>query len=159
MRTHKAFKTITRQYFCPELKCCPRCHARLRMLPGLYLKKTTQTLNGVFWLGGYATRCPNPRCVQRQVTYTSAQLASLSLPDVTYGLDVIVRVGWRRQHDHRTMREIGQELRAQQISASTARCRYQITDREVERLWDYYRALLRGLSQADRAELRAAEKT
>jgi hypothetical protein len=25
----------------------------------------------------------------------------------------------------------------------------QITDREVERLWDYYRLLLRGLSQAD----------
>ena len=150
MRTHKAFKTITRQYFYPELKCCPHCQARLRILPGLYLKKTIQTLNGVFWLGGYATRCPNPRCVQRQVTYTSAQLASLSLPDVTYGLDVIVRVGWRRQHDHRTMREIGQELRAQQI---------QITDREVERLWDYYRALLRGLGQADRAELRVAEKT
>jgi hypothetical protein len=30
---------------------------------------------------------------------------------VTYGLDVIVRVGWRRQQDHRTMSEIGQELR------------------------------------------------
>ena len=150
MRTHKVYETITRQYFYPELKCCPHCQARLRILPGLYLKKTIQTLTGVFWLGGYATRCPNPRCAQRTVTYTSTQLARLSLPDVTYGLDVIVRVGWRRQHDHRTMRELGQELRAQQI---------QIIDREVERLWDYYRALLRGLSQADRAELRVAEKT
>jgi hypothetical protein len=72
------------------------------------------------------------------------------LPEVTYGLDVIVRVGWRRQHDHRTMNEIGQELRALGI---------QITDREVERLWDYYRLLLRGLSQADLVKLREAEKT
>jgi hypothetical protein len=44
---------------------------------------------------------------------------------VTYGLDVIVRVGWRRQHDHRAMFEIGQELRGLGV---------QITDREVERL-------------------------
>jgi hypothetical protein len=69
---------------------------------------------------------------------------------VTYGLDVVVRVGWRRQHDHRTMNEIGQELRALGI---------QITDREVERLWDYYRLLLRGLSQTDLVKLREAEKT
>ena len=149
MRTPKTFTTITRQYFYPELKVCPHCHRRLQILPGLYLKKTIQTLNGVLWLGGYAARCPSPRCANRQVTYTSVRLASLNLPNVTYGLDVIVRVGWRRQHDHRTMSEIGQELRAMQI---------QITDREVERLWDYYRALLRGLSQADRAELRAAER-
>ena len=149
MRTPKTFTTITRQYFYPELKVCPHCHGRLHILPGLYLKKTIQTLNGVHWLGGYAARCPNPGCMKRQVTYTSVKLASLSLPGVAYGLDVIVRVGWRRQHDHRTMHEIGQELRALQI---------QVTDREVERLWDYYRTLLRGLSQADRAELRAAEK-
>jgi hypothetical protein len=83
------------------------------------------------------------------VSYTSTRLASLSLPHVTYGLDVIVRVGWRRQHDHRTMSEIGQELRGLGV---------QITDREVERLWDYYRALLRGLSQADRCQLREAER-
>jgi hypothetical protein len=31
----------------------------------------------------------------------------------------------------------------------------QITDREVERLWDYYRILLKGLNQQDRTELRA----
>ena len=147
MRTHKIFQTITRQYFYPELKVCPHCHGHLQILPGLYFKKTIQTWNGVFWLGGYAARCPNPRCAKRRVTYTSAKLASLSLPTVTYGLDVIVRVGWRRQHDHRTMSEIGQELRTAHI---------QVTDREVERLWDYYRTLLRGLSQADRIELRVA---
>lgn len=150
MRTSKSFPSIQRQYFYPELKRCPFCGQTLQLLRGLYLKKTIQTLDGVLWLGGYAAHCVNPQCAHRDVHYLSTQLAALSLPKVTYGLDVIVRVGWRRQHDHHTMSEIGQALRAQRI---------QITDREVERLWDYYRALLRGLSQAGRAELRAAEKT
>lgn len=149
MRTSRTFTTITRQYFYPELKACPHCGWRLQLLPGLYLKKTIQTLEGVLWLGSYAARCFNPDCTHRQMSYTSTRLASLSLPYVTYGLDVIVRVGWRRQHDHRTMAEIGQELRDLGLH---------ITDREVERLWDYYRALLRGLSQADRRELRVAEQ-
>lgn len=150
MRTSKSFPSIQRQYFYPELKRCPFCRQPLQLLRGLYLKKTIQTLNGVLWLGGYAAHCVNLQCAHRDGHYLSTELGALSLPKVTYGLDVIVRVGWRRQHDHRTMSEIGQELRAQQI---------QITEREVERLWDYYRALLRGLNQADQAELRAAEKT
>ena len=148
MKTPKSFQAKQRQYFYPEQKRCLTCHQQLRVLPGLYIKKTIQTLNGVLWLGGYAAQCVNPKCRQRKTHYLSTQLAALSLPKVTYGLDVIVRVGWRRQHDHRTMSEIGQELRGLGI---------QITDREVERLWDYY-LLLRGLSQADLVKLRTAEK-
>jgi len=127
MRKTKSFESVKRQYFYPELKRCPHCHKRLCLLQGLYLKKTIQTLDGVLWLGGYASQCVNPECQYLQTHYLSSQLAALSLPGVTYGLDVIVRVGWRRQHDHRTMSEIGQELRTLGI---------QITDREVERLWD-----------------------
>ena len=150
MRKSKSFESIRRQYFYPELKRCPFCRQRLHLLPGLYLKKTIQTLNGVLWLGGYAAHCVHPKCQHRKTHYLSTQLAALGLPKVTYGLDVIVRVGWRRQHDHRTMNEIGQELRALRI---------QITDREVERLWDYYRLLLRGLTQTDLIKLHDAEKT
>ena len=149
MRKTKSFQSVRHQYFYPELKRCPHCRQRLCLLQGLYLKKTIQTLDGVLWLGGYASHCVNLKCQYRQIHYLSTQLAALSLPGVTYGLDVIVHVGWRRQHDHRTMNEIGQELRSLGI---------QITDREVERLWDYYRLLLRGLSQADFVKLREAEQ-
>lgn len=149
MRKAKSFQSVCRQYFYPELKHCPYCHQRLHLLRGLYLKKTIQTLNGVLWVGGRAAHCINPKGQHRQTHYLSTRLAALGLPKVTYGLDVIVRVGWRRQHDHRTMSEIGQELRALSI---------QITDREVERLWDYYRLLLRGLAQTDLVKLHEAEK-
>ena len=149
MRKTKLFQSVRHQYFYPELKRCPHCRQRLCLLRGLYLKKIIQTLDGVLWLGGYASHCVNPKCQYRQAHYLSTQLAALSLPGVTYGLDVIVRVGWRRQHDHRTMSEIGQELRSLWV---------QISDREVERLWDYYRLLLRGLSQADFVKLREAEQ-
>jgi len=149
MKTQKSFQSVQRQYFYPEQKRCTSCRQQLHLLQGLYLKKTIQTLNGVLWLGGYAAQCVNPECPRYHTHSLSKQLAALSLPKVTYGIDVIVRVGWRRQHDHRTMNEIGQELRSLGI---------QITDREVERLWDYYRMLLRGLSQADIAKLREAEQ-
>lgn len=149
MRKTKLFKSVRRQYFYPEQKRCPHCRQPLSLLRGLYLKKTIQTLEDVLWVGGHASQCINPKCKDRQTHYLSSQLAALSLPGVTYGLDVIVRVGWRRQHDHRTMGEIGQELRSLGI---------QITDREVERLWDYYRMLLRGLSQSDLVKLREAEQ-
>ena len=149
MRKSKQFQSIRRQYFYPELKRCPYCYRRLHLLPGLYLRKTVQTLSGALWLGGYAARCTNPRCKHRKTHYLSAQLAAMSLPNVSYGLDVVVRVGWRRQHDHRTMSEIGQEVRALGI---------QITDREVERLWDYYLLLLRGLTQTDLVKLREAAR-
>ena len=149
MKTPKSFQSVQRQYFYPEQKRCPSCRQQLHLLPGLYLKKTIQTLNGVLWLGGYVAQCANPECQGYHTHYLSKQLAALGLPKVTYGIDVIVRVGWRRQHDHHTMNEIGQELRSLGI---------QITDREVERLWDYYRMLLRGLSQADFVKLREAEQ-
>src|SRR3972149_3166534 len=135
MRTTKSFPSVERRYFYPEIKRCPFCRQPLQLLRGLYLKKTIQTLDGALWVGGYASHCINPKCGPGEVHYLSKQLAALSLPEVTYGLDVIVRVGWRRQHDHRTMSEIGQELRSLGV---------QITDREVERLWDHYRLLLRG---------------
>ena len=35
MKPPKTFTAITRQYFCPELKVCPHCEQRLRILPGL----------------------------------------------------------------------------------------------------------------------------
>jgi len=35
MKPPKTFTAITRQYFCPELKVCPHCGQRLRILPGL----------------------------------------------------------------------------------------------------------------------------
>ena len=150
MRKTKSFEAVRRQYFYPEQKRCRYCHQHLSLLRGLYLKKTIQTLEGILWVGGYVSHCVNPKCKYHQTHYLSSQLAGLSLPGVTYGLDVIVRVGWRRQHDHRTMSEVGQELRLLGI---------QITDREVERLWDYYRMLLRDLNQSDFVKLREAEQT
>ena len=150
MRKTKSYESVRRQYFYPELKRCPHCHQRLCLLPGLYLKKTIQTLDGALWVGGYASHCVNPKCKDQQTHHLSKQLVGLSLPGVTYGLDVIVRVGWRRQRGHSTMSEVGQELRSLGV---------QITDREVERLWDYYRLLLRDLNQSDLVKLREAEQT
>ena len=44
--------------------------------PGLYLKKTIQTLDGVLWVGGYASHPINPRCKHSDVHYLSKHLAA-----------------------------------------------------------------------------------
>jgi hypothetical protein len=73
MRKTKSLESVRRQYFYPELKRCPHCHNPLYLLQGLYLKKTIQTLDGVLWLGGYASHCINPECPYLQMHYLSSQ--------------------------------------------------------------------------------------
>jgi hypothetical protein len=39
-------------------------------------------------------RCSNPDCVEPQTVYRSAEAETLSLSECSYGLDVIVEVGY-----------------------------------------------------------------
>ncbi len=92
LRRHDAkircFQSVCRQYFYLELERCLYGRHRLHLLPGLYLKKTIQTLSGVLWVGGHAVHCINPKCRHHKTHYLSNQLAALSLPEVAYGSEV-----------------------------------------------------------------------
>jgi hypothetical protein len=72
MRKTKSFESVRRQYFYPEQKRCPHCRQYLRLLRGLYLKKTVQTLESILWVGGYASHCVNPKCKCHQTHYLSS---------------------------------------------------------------------------------------
>ena len=53
----------------------------------------------------------------------SAEAQRLAPPGSTYGYDVLVRLGWQRQHQHATYREIHHDLSAR-LAISEAHVRY-----------------------------------
>jgi len=81
-----------------------------------------------------AYRCQGDACREtKAVVYSSVYADGLSLPYRTYGLDVIVYIGYQRQHHHRTIPELHQALRVE--------FGLQISEREVLYLFDEYLVL------------------
>lgn len=144
MRTKRTLKPQERRIFHPELKECPHCGAPLALCGYWRWDKTVQTLEGVISAASRPSRCTDPHCPARENRYVSAEGAALSLPESTYGLDVVVRVGWLRERRHLSMAEIHEDLEAQGI---------QITERHVSNLWHSYLALMACAERMDRARL------
>jgi len=144
MRTKRTLTPRERRIFHPELKECPHCGAPLELCGYWRWDKTVQTLKGVISAASRPSRCTNPDCPAPESRYVSAAGAALSLPESTYGLDVVVRVGWLRERCHLSMTEIHKDLEAQSI---------QITERHVSNLWHNYLALMACAERMDRARL------
>lgn len=103
MRTKRTLTPRERRIFHPELKECPHCGAPLELCGYWRWDKTVQTLKGVISAASRPSRCTNPDCPAPESRYVSAAGAALSLPESTYGLDVVVRVGWLRERCHLSM--------------------------------------------------------
>jgi len=110
--------------------------------------KYVQTMNGPVHVIGYSRKCNNAACPQPQARYHATRGAKLSLPNVTYGLDVMAYIAWRRNGAQKQFKEIWHELRTD----------YQvdISEREVGRLYRQIQALLMGNQAAIHQELAAA---
>ena len=147
MRTKRTLTPQERRIFHPELKKCPHCGAPLELCGYWRWDKTVQTLEGVISAASRPSRCTHPDCPAPENRYVSAAGATLSLPESTYGLDVVVRVGWLRERRHQSMAEIHKDLDEQGI---------QITERHVSNLWHNYLALMACAERMDRARLNEA---
>jgi hypothetical protein len=75
----------------------------------------------------------NAECSHPGTRYYASQVLSWSLPDSTYGLDVVAYIGWRHEHDQRQLVEIQGELNRQGV---------EINERNVGKLYRQYLALL-----------------
>ena len=88
--------------------------------------KTVQTLDEVLSVASRPGRCPNETCPGSHMRLLSAQAQSIAAPGLTYGYDVLVRIGWLRYQGRATYTEIHRELAAQvRISAAHIRSLYQ----------------------------------
>jgi hypothetical protein len=70
----------------------------------------------------------------------------LSLPESTYGLDVLAYIGWRHEHDQRQLVEIQRELNQKGV---------EVNERNVGKLYRQYLALLGATSEVIRKKLAA----
>jgi hypothetical protein len=126
MRTPKQLYAQERIIYQPELLTCPHCGDLLVMYPYLAWDKTVQMLDRVLSVASRPGHCPHATCAGSRMRLLSAQGQRIALPGSSYGYDVLVRIGWRRQEYRATYGEIHTELASQvRISESHVRSLYQ----------------------------------
>ena len=138
-RPERRYPEAKRQIFVSEMKACVHCGAELRMRPNWHMRKTIQTMDGPLFLAGRAKVCTNTECAHCGMRYYASQVWLMSLPDSTYGMDVLAYIGWRHEHDQRQLVEIQRELNQKGI---------EINERNVGKLYRQYLALLGASSEA-----------
>jgi hypothetical protein len=126
MRTPKRLYAEERIIYQPELLTCLHCGALLVLWNYLAWDKTVQTLDGLLSIATRPGRCPHATCPGSRMRLLSAVAQRMAPPGSTYGYDVLVRIGWQRQHQRATYSEIHTELSYRfPISESHVRYLYQ----------------------------------
>ena len=145
-RIARRYPEAKRQIFVSELDACVHCGAELKLRPNWHVRKTIQTLQGPLFLAGRAKMCTNAECSHCGTRYYASQVWLLSLPESTYGLDVLAYIGWRHEHDQRQLVEIQRELNQKGV---------EVNERNVGKLYRQYLALLGATSEVIRKKLAA----
>lgn len=112
--------TYRKVCFRPEVVACPHCGTRLKRSHNAW-RKGVQTLRGNLLATSYAYKCPNPSC-PKPALYRSAEAERLSVKHRTYGLDVLVDIGYQRHTEKRSLPEIAASLRSKGIQVSEREC-------------------------------------
>lgn len=132
-KTAKHLEVQERHIYHPEVKECPHCNEALRARRNYKWRKTVQHLDRVAYVASQARECVNPECEYRGQTYTSAAAQMVTVPECTYGLDVIAQIGWWRDKEHLNREQIHRRLQERGI---------QICEREVDHLYARYQVLM-----------------
>jgi hypothetical protein len=123
MRTPKQLYAEERIIYRPELLSCLHCGDLLVTWNYLAWDKTVQTLDRLLSVATRPGRCPHATCPGSRLRLLSAEAQRLAPPGSSYGYDVLVRIGWLRQHQRATYSEIHCDLCAR-LSISEAHVRY-----------------------------------
>jgi hypothetical protein len=145
-KTAKSLTVQERYIYNPELEVCPQCGSPLRARPYYQWRKTVQHLAKVAYVASRARECVNPQCAGQGQAYTSAAAQMVSLPECTYGLDVIAQIGWWRDREHLNRQQIHQQLTERGV---------QMSERQVDHLYARYQVLLGCAERLNRPRLQA----
>ncbi|MBN1979712.1 MAG: hypothetical protein JW918_20135, partial [Anaerolineae bacterium] len=132
-----------------EIGICPHCKEALQPQDYYQWRKTVQHMDGAVYVASRAKECVNPECAYQGQAYSSAAAQMVTVPECTYGLDVIAQVGWWRDREH---------LNRQQIHVRLENEGVQISERQVDYLYERYQALLGCAERLDREQLEAVVK-
>lgn len=105
MRIAKLYPAITKHIYHSEIMHCPTCGTRLRRYDTL-AQRTIVTLYGVLFVDHRGHRCPDPDCVTADRSSRSAVADSLALPNFTFGLGVVLHVGYLRPAHYQTVAQV-----------------------------------------------------
>ena len=123
MRTPKRLYAEERIIYHPELLTCLHCGDLLVAWNYLAWDKTVQTLDRLLSIATRPSHCPQATCPGSRMRLLSAEAQRLAPPGSTYGYDVLVHLGWLRQHQRATYREIHLTL-STRLAISEAHVRY-----------------------------------
>lgn len=144
MRTAKDSTNLPKRYYRPQLRRCPHCQWKLKRWWTLWSKDLI-TLDDRGHVVSQGYRCSNPACPCPEAVFRSAEAEALSLPACSFGVDVVVEVGYQRFWMRRTVLEIHASLQE----------RIPISQRHVLNLLGNFLALLRAAQPAKIASLRS----
>ena len=118
LKTARDYSSYANVYFRPEFVSCLRCGSPLAR-DHIAWRKHVQTMTGGIHATSYAYSCTNTMCGK---AYRSMEADMLSMPYRTYGVDVIVEIGYLRHEEKRSIDEILAALRSRRIQMSKPEC-------------------------------------
>jgi len=114
-----------------------------------HVRKYVQTLNGPLFVAGKSKQCDSPDCSHNGHHYHASKVLVISLPQSTYGLDVLALIGWQHEQEHKQFVEIQGQLNQRGIAVS---------ERHVGRLYRQFLALLGGMNERVERRLKETAK-
>ena len=149
-RPQRSFPDAERVILECELEKCVHCGGPLVPSGTWHVRKYVQTMNGPLFVAGKSKKCASPDCSHRGHHYHASKVLRISLPQSTYGLDVLTFIGWQHEHEHQQLAEIQALLNQRGI---------EVSERHVGRLYRQFLALLGGMNEKVRERLdEVAEK-
>lgn len=127
-----------------DLQECPHCGQALKARKTWHMRKTVQTLKRPIQLSGKTRECINPDCSHTGAHYYASRALTISLPNSTYGLDVLAHIGWQHDHERKQLVEIQRELNQRGIL---------INERNTGKLYRQFLAFLGVMSEGVRQKL------
>ena len=142
----KALEIRERQIYKPESMQCSECGGALELQRHYQWRKTVQHLTGAVYAASWGGSCVNPECRRNERLVTSLVGQRVTVPGCTYGLDVIAQIGWWRDRGHLDRAEIHSRLVNRGV---------QLSERQVDYLYNRYQILLACVGNQDRSRLQA----
>jgi hypothetical protein len=137
-RPHRSFPDAERVILECELGECVHCGGPLQPSGTWHMRKYVQTMKGSLFVAGKSKTCDSPVCSHYGHHYHASQVLRISLPQSTYGLDVLAFIGWQHEHEHKQFVEIQEKLNQRGI---------EVSERHVGRLYRQFLALLGGMNE------------
>jgi hypothetical protein len=149
-RPRRSFPDAERVILECEWEECVHCGGPLVSSGTWHVRKYVQTMNGPMFVAGKSKQCDSPDCTHYGHHYHASRVLRISLPQSTYGLDVLAFIGWQHEHEHKQFVEIQELLNQHGI---------EVSERHIGRLYRQFLALLGGMNKSVKRRLEeTAEK-